>query len=247
MAGLTLPDGSPIPTNQLSQYRASVHGRALLERGDLGAPACNNCHGNHAAMPVGLSSVSQSCGLCHAGNASLIDGSKHKKAFEEHKWPQCGKCHGNHDIVKTHDSMLAAGPKSLCTKCHQEYAKDNPECIGTAAYFYASITRMDRAGKSFGTTAEELAMNGLDVDPIHDRLNELADSLKQARSHIHSFSKNSFEAVAAPGEKAIQSISTLVDEAKAEYRFRQFGLVTSIALIGLVMVALYLKLRLLER
>ena len=201
MAGLKLPDGSAMPTNQLAEYRASVHGRALLERGDSGAPACNNCHGNHAAMPVGLSSVSQSCGLCHAGNASLFDGSKHKQAFEEHKWPQCAKCHGNHGIVKTRDSMLAAGPGALCTKCHQEYAKDHPECIATAAFFYTSITQMDQAWNDFGVTAEQLAMKGLDVDPIRDKLNELADSLKQARSHIHSFSKTELPASRRSGRE----------------------------------------------
>ena len=247
MAGLTLPDRSPMPTNQVAEYRASVHGRALLERGDLGAPACNDCHGNHAAMPVGLSSVSQSCGLCHAGNASLFDGSKHKKAFEEHKWPQCAKCHGNHGIAKTRDSMLSAGPRSLCTECHQQYAKDNPECEATAAFFHTSITQMDQAWNGFGITAEQLATKGLDVDPIHDKLNELADSLKQARSHIHSFSKNGFQQVAAPGEKAVQNISTLIEEAKKEYRVRQLGLIGSIALMGLMMLALYGKLRRLER
>ena len=106
---------------------------------------------------------------------------------------------------------------------------------------------MEQAWNGFGVTAEQLAARGLDVDPIHDKLNELADSLKQARSHIHSFSKNGFQGVAAPGEKAVQSISLLVDEAKSEYRLRQLGLVASIALIGLVMLALYLKLRRLER
>ena len=89
-------------------------------------------------------------------------------------------------------------------------------------------------------------MKGLDVDPIHDKLNELADSLKQARSHIHSFSKNSFDRVAAPGEKAVESLSRLVAAAKAEYRVRQLGLATSIALIGFVMLFVYLKLRRLE-
>jgi predicted CXXCH cytochrome family protein len=247
MAGFTRPDRSPMPTTQLAEYRASVHGHALLERGDLGAPTCNNCHGNHAAMPVGLSSVSQSCSLCHAGNASLFDGSKHKQAFEEHKWPQCGQCHGNHGIAKTGDWLLAAGPESLCTKCHLEYAKQNPECIATAAYFYASITSMDQAWSAFSLTAEELAKNGLDADPLHDKLNELVDTLKQARSHIHSFSRNSFEQVAAPGEKAIQSLSTLVEQAKAEYRLRQLGLLTSIVLLGLLMLTVYLKLRRLER
>lgn len=247
MAGFKTPDGSPMPTNQVAEYRASVHGRALLERGDLGAPTCNKCHGNHAAMPVGLSSVSQSCSLCHAANASLFDGSKHKIAFEEHKWPQCAKCHGNHGIGKTHDAMLSGGPRSLCVECHQQYAKDNPACTATAEYFYASITHMNEGWNRFGAAAEHLAIRGLDVEPIHDKLNELADTVKQARSHIHSFSKNSFDQVAAPGNKAVQEISALVDNANSEYRFRQLGLAGSIVLIALLMTAVYFKLRRLER
>jgi hypothetical protein len=105
---------------------------------------------------------------------------------------------------------------------------------------------MDQAWNNFGLIAEELASKGLDVDPIHDKLNELADALKQARSHIHSFSSNGFARVTAPGENAVQSISTFVAAAKREYRLRQYGLVASILVIGVVMVALYLKLRRLE-
>jgi hypothetical protein len=55
-----------------------------------------------------------------------------------------------------------------------------------------------------------------------------------------------FERVAAPGEKAAESISKLVEQAQSEYRTRQRGLVASIVLIGLVMLTLYLKLRRLE-
>jgi hypothetical protein len=86
MAGITRADGSPLPTTQLAEYRNSVHGRALLGRGDLGAPACNTCHGNHAASPPGVAQVSRSCSLCHSANASLFDGSKNKQAFDRHNW-----------------------------------------------------------------------------------------------------------------------------------------------------------------
>ena len=56
MAGYKKDDGTPLPTDQLEKYKQSVHGKALLEKGDLGAPACNSCHGNHAAMPPKVSS-----------------------------------------------------------------------------------------------------------------------------------------------------------------------------------------------
>jgi Cytochrome c3 len=247
MAGFTRADGSPLPTTQLADYRASVHGHALLDRGDLGAPACNTCHGNHAASPPGIAGVSRSCSLCHSANASLFDGSKHKEAFNRHNWPECGQCHSNHAILKTHDSMLASNPGSLCGDCHRQYAKENPNCIATADYFHQTITRIDEARIQFGAVSEKLAAKGLDIEPISNQLTELTDALKKSRTYVHSFSRDTFQRVAMPGEEAVQKTSALVDKAREEYKYRQFGLAGSIALIGLLMLAIYLKLRQLEK
>lgn len=181
MAGFKRADGSPLPTTQLAEYRESVHGKALLGRGDIGAPACNTCHGNHAASPPGVAQVSKSCNLCHSANAGLFDGSKHKQAFDQHNWPECGQCHGNHTIAKTSDAMLATGSGQLCGDCHRQYAKDKPDCIRTADYFRQTITRMDEARTQFTATSEKLAAKGLDIEPISNQLTELGDALKKSR------------------------------------------------------------------
>ena len=47
-----------IPTDQYEKYAKSIHGLALLQKHDAGAPACNSCHGNHGAVPPGVESVS---------------------------------------------------------------------------------------------------------------------------------------------------------------------------------------------
>ena len=155
MAGFTQADGSPLPTTQLAEFRTSVHGRALLERGDLGAPACNDCHGNHSAIPPGVASVSRSCSLCHSANASLFDGSKHKQAFDQQEWAECSKCHGNHAIAKTNDAMLATGTGALCSDCHRQYSKANQNCEATAEYFHQTITRMDDGAKELDGRVRE--------------------------------------------------------------------------------------------
>ncbi len=247
MAGFTLPDGSPIPTNQLAQYRESVHGQALLARGDLGAPACNDCHGNHAASPPGVANVSRSCSLCHSANASLFDGSKHKLAFDQHNWAECSKCHGEHAIHKTNDSMLASAAGGLCGDCHRQYAKENRDCVMTADYFRHTITALDQARTRLTNVSENLAAKGLDVEPINNQLTELGDALKRSRTYIHSFSRNTFQQVAAPGEEATKRADALVDKARGEYKSRQVGLAVSIASIALLMLAIYLKLRQLEK
>jgi len=78
-------------------------------------------------------------------------------------------------------------------------------------------------------------------------LTDLGDALKKSRTYVHSFSRNTFQQVAAPGEAAVQQADALVTRAREEYKFRQIGLAVSIALIGLLMLVLYLKLRQLEK
>jgi hypothetical protein len=246
MAGITRADGSPLPTTQLAEYRTSVHGHALLDRGDLGAPRCNTCHGNHSATPPGIASVSRSCSICHSANASLFDGSKHKQAFDQHQWAECTKCHGNHAIMKTNDKMVATGPGGLCSDCHRQFS-NNPDCEATAEYFHQTITRMDQARNNFIAVSDKLAAKGLDVDPINNQVTELTDALKKSRTYVHSFSRNTFQQIAQPGEEATKRADALVSEARHEYKFRQIGLVASIAIIGLLMLTLYLKLRQLEK
>ena len=247
MAGITRADGSPLPVTQPAEFRASVHGRALLERGDLGAPACNDCHGNHAPTPPGVTTVSRSCNLCHSANVGLFDGSKHKQAFDRHGWPECSQCHGAHTIKKASDEMLSTGPGRLCTDCHREFAKDNPECEATAKFFHEKITSLDAARDRFTRLSEKLAARGLDVEPISNQVTELSDSLKKTRSHVHSFSRNTFQQVAAPGDEAVQRADALVVSAQEEYKVRQIGLAASIAVIGLLMLTIYLKLRQMEK
>ncbi len=117
----------------------------------------------------------------------------------------------------------------------------------TADYFRQTITRLDEARNKFGAISEKLAAKGLDVEPINNQLTELADGLKKSRTYVHSFSRDTFQQVALPAEEAVQRADALVDKARGEYKYRQFGLAASIALIGLLMLAIYLKLRQLEK
>jgi hypothetical protein len=76
-----------IPADQYEKYAQSVHGINLLEHKDLGAPACNDCHGNHGATPPGIESVSHVCGGCHVNNLEYFkespSGDTGYKAAEE--------------------------------------------------------------------------------------------------------------------------------------------------------------------
>ena len=61
-----------IPTNQLEQYKGSVHAQALFDKKDLSAPACNDCHGNHGAVPPEVQSIASVCRQCHPSRRRAV-------------------------------------------------------------------------------------------------------------------------------------------------------------------------------
>ncbi len=247
MSGYTLRDGTtPIPTDQLEKYRKSVHGLALLQKHDMGAPACNDCHGNHAALPPEVGHIAQVCRTCHVVNGTLFDGSPHKKAFVAHRWPECETCHGKHDIKKTNDEMLAvAQPTSICDPCHRDYGK--PLCTETTALFYNSITQVREAGEEVERAAGELAELGLEVDDLRFGVSGLRDSLLQSRSLIHSFSRTDFAKPYEAGMKTAAELRTEVERMRGEYSFRRNWLIVSTLFITLFAVLLYMRIRLADK
>ena len=107
-----------IATDQFAGYGASVHHEALAVRGDLSAPTCTTCHGNHGAAPPGVATVQNVCSTCHVFQAQLFEGSPHKAAFAAASLPGCVTCHSNHRVIHPSDDMLGTGPASVCTNCH---------------------------------------------------------------------------------------------------------------------------------
>jgi hypothetical protein len=247
MAGFKLPNGDPFPTNQLEQYQASVHGKALLEKGDLGAPACNGCHGSHAAMPPSVASVAQVCRRCHSQNGTLFDGSRHKKAFEEHGWPECGQCHGKHAISKASDAWIGDTPGTLCADCHAKYAQKNAACNATAAKFRSALDTLSSGRTEVAGQLEGLAERGLDVEPLSRAIGELDEALVQSRSRVHSFELSSFTSAASSGDEALAKARSVVAGARSEYRFRTRGLLAAIGFMSVLAFGIALKLREIER
>ena len=246
MKGYTKEDGkTPLPTNQLEQYKKSVHGLALLVKHDVGAPACNSCHGNHAALPPQVSFVSQVCRNCHAANGSLFDGSPHKKSFEKHGWPECETCHGKHDIVRPTDEMLKDDADALCHACHAKYGE--PKCDETARYFYKSITTLRDSHEATNHDVDRLAERGFEVDELRFQSSAVNDALRKTRLGIHTFDRSDFTRNSDATGQALGELKKGAGNTWKEYRFRRNGLLLATALISLFGVLLYLKIREVDR
>ena len=77
---------------------------ALEKRGDLSAPTCASCHGNHGATPPQVSSIANVCGTCHVLFEELYKKSPHEPVFAAMGAGGCVACHGNHGIEDAIDS-----------------------------------------------------------------------------------------------------------------------------------------------
>jgi hypothetical protein len=131
-----------IRTDQYARWRVSVHAKALFDKGDLTAPTCNDCHGNHGATPPGIESVSFVCGQCHAREAELFRASRKHELWTQHnemmsgascdtchegrragvkiaQFTECVTCHENHGVVRPTVAMLGILPDTPCAFCHE--------------------------------------------------------------------------------------------------------------------------------
>lgn len=145
-----------IRTDQLAQYKTSLHGKKLLQESDTHVAACSDCHGYHDVLavtdpnsPVYPLNIPKTCNKCH-GNEKLMSkynipsdeyniykDSVHGQALYEKKdlsVATCVSCHGSH-------GALPPGVKEIgntCGKCH----------INEKKYFLESVhAKLQQEGK----------------------------------------------------------------------------------------------------
>ncbi len=232
-----------IPTDQYDLYVESVHGNALLEKGDLSAPSCNDCHGNHGAVPPGVESISKVCGSCHSLNMELFEKSVHKQAFDIKNIPECESCHGNHNIKNAADEMLGVGQKSTCINCHDK---------GEEGYLIAEKmkTLIDSLKSEENETKiilDEANKKGMDVSDASFSLKDIRQILIQTRTTLHSFDQEKFKEEIKPGFEIINEAKAEGSSAIDNYYFRRKGLIVSTLIVTLLVVGLYLKIKKLEK
>jgi predicted CXXCH cytochrome family protein len=173
-----------IPTSQYDDYKESIHGVMLLQKNDTGAPACNDCHGDHASTPPGFSSVGRVCFQCHLAEGELFNRSPHKPAFDALQEEECVSCHSNHNIQPLSDGFLGVGEKALCINCHSQGDEGYNSALNMRALI-DSLALKYRTAKTLLTMAES---KGVEVGDELFKLKEVQDKLIETRKQIHSFS-----------------------------------------------------------
>jgi hypothetical protein len=232
-----------IPTDQLQQYQESVHWHTLSVQGDLSAPTCNTCHGNHGAAPPGVSWVGNICGQCHAVQADFFNHSAHAAILVTLGVPGCAVCHTNHAIRATHDEMLGLGASAVCTTCHSTADTGGKVAVEMRQRLDTLQQAYDQA-RNILLRAEHA---GMEVSQAQFELQEGQTALIKARAAIHTFTVATVQEAIEPG----LSVSTKAYErgvkALDELRFRRTGLGVSVLIILAIIVGLRAKIRQLER
>ena len=232
-----------IPTDQLGEYRESVHAAALYDRGDTSAPTCNDCHGNHGAVPPGVDSVANVCGTCHLREATLFRETEQKFKIDLSTCIRCLVCHGNHAVLPPTSEMIGVGPKSTCTPCHKP---------GEPAYEHSA--RMGEASRNLARRIEEAERGlrqaerkGMEVGPDLFALKSARDQLVDLRVLSHSFDVERYLGTAAEGLRIADQGVAAGESASRELQFRRKGLAASLLVLAAIIAALLLKIRQMER
>jgi predicted CXXCH cytochrome family protein len=230
-----------IAHDQYDKYKTSVHAKALYEKHDLSAPTCNDCHGNHGAVPPGLTSVANVCGQCHGRQASLFQDSPHKAPFEKLQAGECIRCHSNHGIVPPTDAMAGTGAGSVCTQCH----KDDKGFAG-ATRIGGGMEKLNTDVASAGTLLDLAERAGMEVSKPKFELREASDALTQARVLVHTANPEEVEKALGPGEATANKSYQAGLNAFAELAYRRRGLIISLVFILFLASLVYLKIRQIE-
>jgi predicted CXXCH cytochrome family protein len=234
----------PLGHSQYAQWSGSVHGLAMLEKGDLSAPTCNDCHGNHGALPPEVGSVANACATCHGKVGKLFAETQMKHKFQEVGLPGCATCHGSHDTPVPAETMLGMVDGGVCAECHEEGKYGATLAGGEAAESMRKMmddlrTRIATAE----TTIEEAERLGMQVGGPRFDLRQANDALTNARSLIHSFAMDPVKEALDEGNQVVAEVQGLADAALKEHTARRIWLAAFLVPIIIVVVLLVLYIR----
>ena len=232
-----------IPTDQLGKYKASIHWKTMSVKGDLSAPTCNSCHGNHGATPPGITWVGNVCGQCHSVMADLFRKSVHARAFAEIGSPGCATCHENHAIQEVSDSMLGLGDNAVCSTCHSPDDKGGKSATEMRALIDSLAAAFDRAGAILGRAERA----GMEVSQAQFDLNGAREDLVKARTAVHTVNVSAVRQAVEPGLGISEKAYGRGVRALDELGFRRRGLSVSLVIIVALIAGLVLKIRQVDR
>lgn len=233
--------GRPLGHGQFELWSKSVHARAMMEKGDLSAATCNDCHGNHSAVPPDVDSVANACGTCHVKVAELFATTKMKHRFETIDLPGCATCHGNHEIHSPTDKMLGMAGSAVCARCHEQ-GEHGATLAGAeiAKQMHDGLVELVTQISTVGEKLDKAERLGMEIRGPRFRLREASDALTNARTLVHSFAIEPVQQAVTEGLTVTSEVDSDAEAALQEYTTRRiwlgFSLVPILAVVTLLLL-----------
>lgn len=219
-----------IPTDQFSKYLTSVHGVTLLKKQDPRAPNCASCHGNHGALPPGISEVSNVCGQCHSATEDLYLQSGHSRAATGSELPRCVTCHDQHDVKQPTDDLLLGTEPRHCGSCHSA-ASAQGKTVADIASALVSASAAYRSAQQDVSSAEGGHL--LVVAAVAD-LASANTALVQARAAQHTVNPAIVRQYADTSTQTSLKVQQAAGKAMADTEVRRQVMVGVVAFAALV-------------
>lgn len=128
---LTIPNvcGEKCHTDELEEYKTSVHGQKVTQEHNPKAAVCTDCHSTHGIANTSKDSfklsIIENCGSCHTENLKSYRATYHGQVNKlgYGYTAKCYDCHGSHGILSPKNPASTVHPDNrlhTCQKCHKE-------------------------------------------------------------------------------------------------------------------------------
>lgn len=216
-------------------YRASVHAHYLFEKGDLSAPHCATCHGNHGAVPPGFRDVGAVCGKCHVRQKELFERSPHAKLGAEGGFNACVSCHSNHEVRPAGKFLL----DSVCKLCHEAEDKG----LEVRDRLLADLTSVE---KEFDATKARLE-NALELGHAHEDDLLLLQNARTAMIEMaalqHSLDPDDLETAVEGARTNLAQLNERIDSKASTERLKRLTLLPVVLFLVMMSLGFWVRFR----
>jgi hypothetical protein len=228
-----LMDKYDLPSNTFEEYSQGIHGEYLLQKNDRSAPTCARCHGNHGALPPGVTEVEHVCGQCHTRATEYFDQSPHLAAMKKREMAQCISCHQQHRTEKASVEMI--GP--VCSNCHEENSGAYKRGQQIKTVLVETQQEIDGAESIIG----EAKLKGIDVTEDEVALERAKSNLIEAIPKVHALNLSLVEESTVQAKSIASDIKLRIHEILESFRLRRVALGFIWLFILFIITLLYVK------
>ncbi|MBI2520834.1 MAG: hypothetical protein HYV97_10470 [Bdellovibrio sp.] len=220
-----------LPFDIPEKYKNSVHGKALMEKGDTASAQCVSCHGSHGANPPQVNKIVSVCGKCHINERKFILESVHAKLVMAGKFPECIACHRNHDVGPANLEFY----ELMCLKCHQK----TDSALIQGERILTLLKDSERMMKSSALLVRQAGIDGFFIEDEEAILEEVKTKTIEFRPLQHTLDFEKISKLHVELKAKNDEIDSLLKRKRKDRHARKLALVFIWIFISIMILTLW--------